>query len=341
MKAFYLLPLALCTASLLYAADPFKLPDPAAVVEGKEIKAAELQAQLNVAMDHAGKKPSDISDEEKLAAARSILGKLITQKLLENHSASEKINSEDVDAKFNEAASKAPNPKAFEERLKSMNLTAETAKAQISEQMKAAKWLDEQIGGKGEVTEAEAKAYYDKNPTAFDAPETVRASHILVLVPADAPIDVVTAKRKAIDAAAARIKKGEDFAKVAKEVSEDPTTKDKGGDINFFPKAGMVPEFADAAFALKKDEVSDVVKTKFGFHIIKLTDRKAPHKIEFSDAKERLVVYLGNQKKQGLAQGVIKELLAKADIKNNLPPEELVADPASSDKAKPEASVKK
>jgi parvulin-like peptidyl-prolyl isomerase len=323
MKSRYIASVLVCVAGLLQAAETSKLniPDPVAVVEGKEIKRAELDGPLNALIAKSGKKPEEITDAEKIAGARMIVDNLIIQELVNKRSASTPVTDEEVDARFSKVASQFPDPKQFDAQLKEAGLTQETLKGKIKDGLRGNKWIEAQIAGKADVTEDETKAFYESHPDAFKAPEMVRASHILVLTPEGSTPEVIAQKEKAINAAAARIAKGEDFATVAKEVSEDPGTKEKGGDLDFFPKQAMVPEFSDAAFALKKDEVSKVVKSKYGYHIIKQTDRKEARTIPFDEAKPKLLAYLGTQKKQQVVQAFLKDLVAKADVKNNLPAE--------------------
>lgn len=324
MKSRYIASVLLCAAAgLLQAAETpkFKLPDPVAVVEGKQIKPSDIEGPLNALAARSGKKPEELTDAERLAAARMVVDNLIVQELVNKRAANEAVSDEEVNARFSKMAEQFPDPQKFDEQLKQAGLTRETLKERIKEGLRGNKWLEAQISGKADVTEDEAKGFYDSHPEAFKAPEMVRASHILILTPEDATPEVLKEKEKAINAAAARIAKGEDFAKVAKEVSEDPGTKEKGGDLDFFPHQAMVPEFADAAFALKENEVSKVVKSKYGYHIIKQTGHKEARTIPFEEAKPRLTAYLGTQKKQQVVQAFLKDLVAKADVKNNLPAE--------------------
>jgi parvulin-like peptidyl-prolyl isomerase len=337
MKSRYIASVLVCVAGLLQAAETskFNLPDPVAVVEGKEIKRADVEGPLNAMIAKSGKKPEEITDAEKMGGVRMIVDSLIIQELVTKRSASTPVSDEEVKARFEKVASQYPDPKQFDEQLKQAGLTQETLKEKIKEGLRGNKWIESQIAGKADVTEQEAKGFYESQPEAFKAPEMVRASHILVLTPEGATPEVVAEKEKAINAAAARIAKGDDFATVAKEVSEDPGTKEKGGDLDFFPKQAMVPEFSDAAFALKKGEVSKVVKSKYGFHIIKQTDRKEARTIPFDEAKPKLVAFLGAQKKQAAVQSFLKDLVAKANVKNNLPAEA----PAASATAQPSAAA--
>jgi parvulin-like peptidyl-prolyl isomerase len=181
------------------------------------------------------------------------------------------------------------------------------------------RWMDEQIKGKAEVTDADAKDFYDKNIEQFKSPEQVRASHILISVEEGAKPEVDAQKKKAAEEIAARVKKGEAFDKLAKELSEDPSAKQNSGDLDFFTKEQMVPEFSAAAFGMKKDEISGPVRSKFGYHVIKLTDRKDAETVPLEKAKPQLVAYLQRQKKQTEIQKVVEEIRSKADVKVNLP----------------------
>ncbi|MBF0554441.1 MAG: peptidylprolyl isomerase [Nitrospirae bacterium] len=136
-----------------------------------------------------------------------------------------------------------------------------------------------------QVTPDEIKAYYDNNTKDFTMQEQIKASHILVKTEAEA------------QAAAEKIKKGTDFATVAKEVSIDKMTADKGGDLGFFSKGQMQPSFDDAVFKLKTGEVSAPVKTTFGYHIIKVIDTKPAKKVDFDSAKDMITQLLTEQKK--------------------------------------------
>jgi peptidyl-prolyl cis-trans isomerase C len=160
--------------------------------------------------------------------------------------------------------------------------------------------------GEQAASDTAVRAYYDEQVKLLKPTEEVRARHILVEGEDEA---------KKI---AGRIKGGEDFAKVAAEASKDPGSGKEGGDLGFFTKEQMVAEFAEAAFALKAGEVSVPVKSQFGWHVIKLEERRMRPLPTFDSVKERLAQALSNK-----AQGdVIAELRKKAKIEMAPPAEQ-------------------
>jgi len=169
------------------------------------------------------------------------------------------------------------------------------------------------------VTDADAEAFYKANTKEFEQPDQVRASHILFMVPQGAPDSEVKKKEAAAEKAYERAKKGEDFAKLAAELTEEPNGKERSGDLDFFSKEQMVPEFANAAFSMKVGEVSKPVKTQFGYHVIKVTDKKPAGTVPFDQVKPQLVAYLKSQKQQAAVQEVLGKLRSDAKITNNLP----------------------
>jgi peptidyl-prolyl cis-trans isomerase D len=140
------------------------------------------------------------------------------------------------------------------------------------------------------VSEQEAKAEYDKDPSRYAEPEQRRASHILIRADKNAPAKEVEAAKAKIEGILAMVRKNPaDFAKLAKEDSQDPGSADKGGDLGFISHGQMVKPFEDAVFALKEGQISDVVRTDFGFHIIRLTAIKASRVKPFSEVRDDIV----------------------------------------------------
>ena len=152
---------------------------------------------------------------------------------------------------------------------------------------------------------------YDEQAARYHIPEKVHARHVLVRVEKDASDEQVAEARARIDAAAARIQKGEDFAKVAKEVSEDPGSKDNGGDLGSFPRGQMVPAFEDVAFKLSDGQTSEVVRTDFGFHVIRTEAHEPAKDRSFEEVSREIAEELANQDRaRALARETSDRLVA-------------------------------
>jgi peptidyl-prolyl cis-trans isomerase C len=295
------------------------IPDPVAVVEGHAITKAELDTALGNVLQAQGIPASQLPEDQRLQGYHIVLDDMIIERLIADRAASEKVSDEEVAAQFDKLKSNFGSEEELKKQLEKAGQTEDKVKTGIRERLKQQHWIDDQVKGKVDVTDADAEDFYKKNPEQFKSPERVRASHILIAVPEDAKPEVVAQKQKAAQAIADRVKKGEAFDKLAKELSEDPSAKQNSGDLNFFTKDQMVPEFSKAAFSMKKDEISDPVRSSFGFHIIKVTDRKDAETVTFEKAKPQLMAYLKQQKKSAALEKIVQDIKAKADIKVNLP----------------------
>jgi peptidyl-prolyl cis-trans isomerase C len=141
--------------------------------------------------------------------------------------------------------------------------------------------------GKEAVTDAAMHQVYDEAVKQIAEEKEVHARHILFRAPAGDDKAAKEAEDK-VKAVIVRLKKGEDFAKVATEVTEDPSGKANGGDLGYFTKEQMVPEFSDAAFKLETGQISEPVKTQFGWHVIKVEDKRTKQAPKFEDVKAQI-----------------------------------------------------
>ncbi|MGE5232899.1 MAG: peptidyl-prolyl cis-trans isomerase [Acidobacteriota bacterium] len=166
------------------------------------------------------------------------------------------------------------------------------------------------------VSEADARAYYDQHKDEFNQEEQVHARHILIL-PNDKRTD---AQAKALlEQAKAKLEKGADFAALAKELSEDPGSKDRGGDLGYFGRGRMVKEFEDAAFAAKPGEIVGPIKSEFGWHLIKVEDHRPGGLRPFEDVRLQIETRLRGERAQTAAEAKAGELstaLAKQSTVN-------------------------
>ncbi len=250
----------------------------------------------------------------------NILETLIDRELLYQRSRKDgiKISKEEVQKQVDGLKKQFSQKGAFEKALKSVGLTEKELRVQIGRELAVKKMIDKEITPKVKITDKDAKAFYDSHSDIFKRPEEVRASHILVKVNSQADKKAVAAARKKIEAAQNRLKKGEDFAKVAREVSEGPSAKN-GGDLGFFRRGQMVKPFEDAAFGMKVGQVSGIVRTRFGFHIIKVTGKRAAHTVAFTKVEDKIKAYLKQKKIQEKVRALIKTLRQQAKIERFLP----------------------
>jgi peptidyl-prolyl cis-trans isomerase C len=176
-----------------------------------------------------------------------------------------------------------------------MNLSEATIGSQIQRDLAIKELIDTQFVQKITVSDEEMKVYYDSNPDSFKKPEQVKASHILIKVEPQADASQKAGARKKLEMIQGKLKKGEDFGTLAKEYSEGPSNT-KGGDLGYFSRGQMVKPFEEAAFALKQGEVSEIVETRFGYHLIKVTDKTTETTIAYNEIKDNLGRFLKQEK---------------------------------------------
>jgi peptidyl-prolyl cis-trans isomerase C len=204
--------------------------------------------------------------------------------------------------------------KAYQNTLTGMGFTEEMLKGQIKNGLTIKALIDKEVLQKVSVSDQQVRAFYDGNPNLFRKPEQVKASHILVQVPAGADEAKQAEALATIQALKVRIDNGEDFATLAMENSDGPS-KTKGGDLGFFSREQMVPPFSEAAFALQPGQTSDVVKTRFGYHLIRVTERQAEQTMAFNDVKEAISARLRQEQEGKKIDAYLEKLKEHADIK--------------------------
>jgi peptidyl-prolyl cis-trans isomerase C len=177
--------------------------------------------------------------------------------------------------------------------------------------------IDKEFGNTVSVADKEVKAYYDKYPSFFKKPEQVRARHILIKVDPKADSKEKAEAHKKIEDIQHKLQKGEDFEALAKEFSQCPSAAN-GGDLGSFGRGQMVKPFEEAAFALKPGEVSDIVETRFGYHLIEVMDKKPATTIPYKDIKDRLKQYLKQEKIQKEVRLYAEKLKEKAKVERFL-----------------------
>ncbi len=163
------------------------------------------------------------------------------------------------------------------------------------------------------MTEAESRGFYQSHLGNFFVPERIHASHLFLAAPPETAPEIVEAKRTAIEALSVRLAGGEDFATLVAQNSEDEATKLRAGDLGYFMATRMPPDFLAAVKQLHPGEISRPVRTRLGFHIIKLLDTEPAHQRSFEEVHDEIAVEVANRKRAAAVQKLIVDLSSEAD----------------------------
>jgi peptidyl-prolyl cis-trans isomerase C len=312
-------------------ADTLFTDDVIAKGAGIEIKRSQLDDAFIAAKSTAAARGVTISDTEREILQAKLLDELIVSKILTARAtdADHDKAKESAEKFIAETRKSFADESKFLDRLKlnKLNSVDELEKKLITEALPNLV-LDREMKAQISVSDADIKKFYADNPAKFEQPEMVRASHILIGTKDETGKDLNDAqkaeKRKKVEALLKRAKDGEDFARLAKDNSDDPGSKDNGGEYTF-PRGQMMPEFEAAAFALKKaGDISDVITTPYGYHIIKLSEKMPAKTLKLADApdknmpnltiSERIKDALFHQKAGKLIPGFIEKAEKDASV---------------------------
>jgi peptidyl-prolyl cis-trans isomerase C len=296
-------------------------------VNGKEIKEKAIAPEINARLEAQVQKMAAMGwpmNEETREMMReqmrdSVVDMMIEKQLINETLKAKKIEVKDadVDARFDEMVQefvKESGKKAedVDAELAKMGVTRANIKEQIRLQTGIERLFEADPSYKA-VSDEDARKFYDESPQNFQHPEQVQASHILIKVDQNADEATRKAAKTKCEDLLKKVKAGGDFAALAKENSDCPS-KEKGGDLGMFEKGKMVKPFEDAAFAMKVGDVSDIVETQFGYHIIKLTNKQEARTDSFADVKPKIVQYLKGRQMNQFVETLRQELKDKAKV---------------------------
>jgi peptidyl-prolyl cis-trans isomerase C len=291
-------------------------------VNGTVINRKDLDAAVQAFSYQMTRQGHRVPAGQMGALQQSVLDELIGRQLILQQGL--KQIPADVDKKAQEqidqTKTKMGGDDEFKKTLADSGITVEQYTHQVRDNIIIRDTVQAVVDKQVKISPEDARAFYDGNPDQFKQPELVRASHILIRCSPDATDDVKKAKRAQIDAALALIKGGSKFADVAKKVSEDPGSAENGGDLGFFPRGRMVPEFDNAAFSMKTNEISSVITTQFGYHILQVTGHKPAQTMPFDEVKDKLTDYLKQRKGSEITHTYVAGLRSAAKVEVLLPP---------------------
>lgn len=292
---------------------PSPLPDVVARVNGQQVLLRNVRILARQAKQ-GGKVTEPF-------AYRQAMQQFIVRELLFQEALSRKVSADErrLEQAYDEARLPYKDEAAWAAFLAQQGMDPATFRTELRVRHTVQALFEQEAGrDQSPVSDQEALAFYQSNPAMFDSGERLRARHILVRVPADVAADRKASFRAKAEGLLARIRKGEDFAALARKFSEDPGSAAKGGQLDDFARGQMVEPFEKAAYALQPGQVSDVVESPFGFHIIQLLERVPAQKLAFEQVKDALKRRLAQQRQQQALQNLVNSLRARAKIETYL-----------------------
>ncbi len=297
------------------AAPAEEIPDPVAVVNGEAISAQTFTEALSRYQRPNLKIPADRLRRLKTTILDRLIDDVLVAQVVKKEGIT--VPKEKLAKEFEAYKGRFKTPKQYTSYLEHSRMTEERVRRQIAQRLEFEALLDKK--GTIKVEDDEAKDFYDKHQNLYKERETVHAAHILARVAKDADDQAQKAARAKLTKAQAEIKKGRSFEDVAKELSEGPSAP-RGGDLGYFGRGQMVKEFEDIAFSLKPGKVSKPVRTAFGWHLIKVIDKKQGRTRSFEEVKEQLVESLRRKKFAKEKRKVLKELHKAGTVEKKLKP---------------------
>ncbi len=261
-----------------------------------------------------------ISEAMRPAIERQITERLVHRQLLMGKAteADQAKAKEEADKAFNAFKDRMSSESSFNRQLLAMGMTVETFRAKMYEETLSSLVADRLLRPGITLKAEDIKQFYETNIARFTEPAKLRISHILFLTqdPQQRPLTTAQKQTKLelAEKVLAHIKAGEDFAKLAQEYSEDPNSREKGGELRPLAESEMAPELAKAALALAVSNVSEVVTSKVGFHLVKLHEKMPSKVTPFTEAESDLREYLMRQEVQKQLPDYLKKLREEAGV---------------------------
>jgi peptidyl-prolyl cis-trans isomerase C len=291
---------------------PAQLPDVLARVNGEAVTKVDFDRIIRNMEASAGRA---IPPERRDELLRGALDQLVTLTVLSQESKTRNVTVTDAEVESSISELRKDfrgNDQQFQAALAARGMSSEQMRSDAATQLRIKKMVQAETATMPGPSEAEAHEFYDKNPDRFK-PEQVRASHILIGVPQNADEATVNKLRARAESVLKQAKAGTDFATLARKNSDD-SSKQQGGDLGFFPHGKLPAEFEQVAFSLQPGQMSEVVTTQFGFHIIKVADRRVDPIVPFEQVSAQIRESLYNERKEEKAQAFIESVKKKAKI---------------------------
>ncbi len=289
-----------------------------AVVNGTVITREDFDREMGRVRQQLARSGRPLTRAQLSGVENSVLENLITNELLyqETERKGIKVGEQAVNEQLNKIKKRFPNEEAYKSTRGKMNLSEADIKTQIEKGLSIQQLVKQEFSQKINISDKDTRAYYEGNQDMFKRPEEIRASHILIKVDSKSDESQKTDSYKKISEIQVKVQGG-DFAALAKEFSQGPSNV-KGGDLGFFKRGQMVKPFEKAAFALDPGEVSGIVETRFGYHLIKVFEKNPEAISEYGAVKDRLKQSLEQQEVQKRMEVYVEGLKTKGKVERFL-----------------------
>lgn len=291
------------------------IPGNAALVNGEPITNFRLERHLEEDMKSKKRNlTAMINPKAYKKLKKEALDQLIEREILWQaaRGAGVTVSDEELKAAMKQLEASFKTREAYLRKLDHNGFDEKSYGEYVRQDLVVTRYLSD-AAGTPTVTDEEIAAYYKENPGSFGRPEMVRARHILIKVPKDAPVPEREAARQRLESIREEALKGADFADLARRYSQDTSASD-GGDLGKFGRGRMVKPFENAAFALKPGEISEIVETPYGFHIIRVDEREDAKTLTLEESKERIREALTVHKRAVATKEIKARLQAAAKI---------------------------
>lgn len=303
-------------------AAPTLSPDAtAATFNGKTIKVAEVDAEIQRKPQFAALQAYSGGDQKILNRIRAaaVNGIINRQLLLTAAKSSGVIDEKEIQSSVEKIVSQYGGKDKLGPLLTNIHTNYENFTSEVADDFRINSFIDKDIAKSLKVSDEDVKKAFDTAPTKYAGKEAITVSHILIKVAPDASAqDDKAAKDKVEEIYAKATAPGGDFAALAKQFSQDGSAP-KGGELGLIERGRTVPAFENAAFALKPGEISKPVRSEFGYHLIKVSDKKAAEQPNFAKAKPLIEQELTQKKKAELVEKRLVELRTAANVKVEIP----------------------
>ncbi|NBS13510.1 MAG: hypothetical protein EBT57_01620 [Verrucomicrobia bacterium] len=295
------------------------------VAEGKGIKITrgQLDIEVNRALTNFNLSRDKVPAAQLSSLELNILNQMINRQVALAEARKSPLTNAVTLAKeqLERMKKNFPDAKAFQEQLAKAKTTEQAMLSEIQQKIEVDNLMRVRVEPSLQApSDADVQKFYADNPKLWQRGETVQAQHVLVKVDQGADAATKAQKQKAAEAALARVNKGEAFEKVAQEVSDDPGSKARGGELPPFGKGQMTPKFEEVAFSTAPGKISKVFETPFGFHFLKVKAKEAAKTLKLEEVKNEIMAHLKRLKQGEATRLLLEDLRKEAAVKILLPP---------------------